>query len=54
MYGGVIGTWKNYSDANITLTNGLKKILGARALPWALAAYLLSASEHSYMSYGWW
>lgn len=54
VYGGVIGTWKNYSDANITLTNELKKTLGARALPWALAAYLLSASENSYMSYGWW
>jgi hypothetical protein len=46
--------WKNLSDANITLTNELRKTLGARALPWALAAYLLSASENSYMSYGWW
>ena len=54
VYSCVIGTWKNYSDANITLTNELKKTLGARALPWALAAYLLSASENSYMSYGWW
>lgn len=47
-------TWKNLSDANVTLTNQLRKTLGARALPWALAAYLLAASDNTYMSYGWW
>ena len=47
-------TWKNFSDANITLTNELKKVHGAAALPWAHAAYLLSAAPNTYMSYGWW
>ena len=47
-------TWKNFSDANITLTNIQKKQHGAAALPWAHAAYLLAAAPHTYMSYGWW
>ena len=46
-------TWKNLSDKNISLTNPMRKVLGARALPWAHAAYLLSATANSYMSYGW-
>jgi hypothetical protein len=47
-------TWKNLSDANITLTNELKKTYGTAALPWAHAAFLLSVAPNSYMSYGWW
>eukprot|EP00912_Choanoflagellata_sp_UC4_P001670 UC4_evm7s1059 len=47
-------TWKNLSDANIRLNNTLRKVLGARAFPWAHAAYLLSAGPQTYMSYGWW
>ena len=47
-------TWKNFSDANITLTNMDKKRLGAAALDWSLAAYLLIAAPTTYMSYGWW
>merc|ERR1711871_662693 len=33
---------------------GQKKQHGAAALPWAHAAYLLSAAPNTYMSYGWW
>ena len=47
-------TWKNLSDAGISLTNTMRKTLGARALPWSLAAYLLSATPNTFMSYGWW
>lgn len=53
MYNGQF-TWKNLSDANITLTNELRKTYGAAALPWAHAAFLLSVAPNSYMSYGWW
>jgi len=52
--GNIEFTWKNLSDANVTLTNTLRKELGARALPWAHAAYLLAAAPGTYMSYGWW
>lgn len=47
-------TWKNLSDANVTLTNTMRKAYGAAALPWAHAAYLLAATPQTYMSYGWW
>jgi len=47
-------TWKNLSDAGIKLTDTMRKTLGARALPWSLAAYLLSATPNTFMSYGWW
>ena len=46
--------WKNYTDLNLTMTNLEKKEHGAAALDWALAAYLLTATPYSYMSYGWW
>ena len=50
----VIGTWKNFSDANITLTNMMKKEHGAAAFGWSHAAYLLSVAPGSYISYNWW
>ena len=50
----VIGTWKNFSDANITLTNMMKKEHGAAAFAWSHAAYLLTVAPGSYISYNWW
>ena len=40
-------TWKNVSDAGISLSDTMRKTLGARALPWSLAAYLLSATPNT-------
>ena len=47
--GKIAFTWKNFSDANITLTNAMKKELGAAAFAWAHAAYLLTVAPGSYV-----
>lgn len=45
-------TWLNESKS--LLNNTQKKVLGARALDWTLASYLLIAESNTFLSYSWW